>query len=119
MGSNKIGETQWLRLLQCLHPITQTALLPDPQALVRLSQHLVLSRPSSPIPFPGSPTPQDLDILTISEDSPFLSSADRTVLRNLQSDLFRICQRGKERRVKVVIDAEYRFVNSHNFCRSS
>jgi proline dehydrogenase len=96
-----------------LTPNRQTALLPDPQALVRLSQHLVFSRPSSPIPFPGSPTHQDLDILTTSEDSPFLSYSDRTVLRNLQADLFRICQRGKERRVKVVIDAEHRFVNSH------
>lgn len=96
-----------------LTPTAQTALLPDSQALVRLSQHLVLSRPSSSIPFPGSPTPQDLDVLASSEDSPFLSPADRTALRNLRADLSRICQRAKERKVKVVVDAEYRLVNSH------
>jgi len=91
---------------------TQTALLPDSQTLVRLSQHLVRSRPPSSIPFPGSPTLQDLDILTSSDDSPTLSSTDRVALRNLRVDLFRIFQRAKERQVKVVVDAEHRFVNS-------
>lgn len=95
-----------------LTQITQTALLPDPQALVRLSQHLIRSKPPSSIPFPGSPSLQDLDILTSSDDSSILSSADRIALRDLRVDLFRICQRAKERQVKVVVDAEYRFVNS-------
>jgi proline dehydrogenase len=83
--------------------------------LIRLSQHLVRSRLPSSIPFPGSPAPYELDILAASEDSPFLSSADRTDLLNLRADLFRICQRARERRVKVIVDAEYRLVDSHAF----
>lgn len=86
--------------------IKLTALLPDSRALIRFSQHLVRSRPYTSIPFPGSPAPGDLDILTSSEVSLFLSPADRTALLNLQADLFRICQRAKERKVKVTVDAE-------------
>lgn len=113
MGCDKTSKTQRSWFIKYSPQTTQTALLPDPQALIRLSQHLVLSRPSSSIPFPGSPTHRDLDILTVPEDSPFLSSADRMGLRNLQADLSRICQRAKERQVKIVIDAEYRFVDIH------
>jgi len=72
---------------------------------------LIRTRPPSSIPFPGTPTLEDLDILAASEDSPTLSSTDRIALRNLWADLSMICQRAKERQVKVVIDAEYRFVN--------
>lgn len=118
MGGNKTGEAECLRLTKYSPRTTQTALLPDSQALVRLSQHLVHARPPSSIPFPGSTAPQDLNILTESEGSPFLSSADRTALLNLQTDLFRICQRAKERRVKVVVDAEQRFANSYAPCGS-
>ena len=99
-----------LHLILSSSQTTQTALLPDSQALVRLSQHLVRSRPPCSIPFPGSPTPRDLDVLTTSEGSPILSPTDRIALRNLRTDLFRICQRAKERQVKVVVDAEHRFV---------
>jgi proline dehydrogenase len=109
MGCDKIGETvNDARFIPCSPQTTQTALLPDSQALVRLSQHLVRSRPSSSIPFPGSPALQDLDILIASEGSSTLSSADRTALRSLKADLFRICERAKGRRVKVVVDAEQR-----------
>lgn len=110
MGCDKIGETLSCRVIRCSPQIIQTALLPDSQALLRLSQHLVRSRPPSSLPFPGSPTPQDLDILASSEDLRILSSTDQMALRNLQVDLLRICQRAKERQVKVVVDAEYRFV---------
>jgi hypothetical protein len=114
MGCDKISETlNGARLIPCSPQTTQTALLPDSQALVRLSQYLIRSRPSSSIPFPGSPTLQDLDILIASEGSLTLSSTDRTALRSLKADLFRICERAKERRVKVVVDAEYRCVNSN------
>jgi proline dehydrogenase len=39
-----------------------------------------------------------------------LTSDDVAALCELHSDLVRICLKAKERNVKVVIDAEYRFV---------
>lgn len=110
MGCDKISEILSCRVIQCSPQIIKTALVPDSQVLLRLSQHLVRSRPPSSLPFPGSPTPQDLDFLASSEDLRTLSSTDQIVLRNLRADLFRICQRAKERQVKVVVDAEYRSV---------
>ena len=115
MGGNKIGETERTLLAQYSPQIVQSALLPDSQAFARLSQQLVQSRSTSSIPFPGCPTARDLDILTAPDKSPFLSSADRAALLNLRADLFRVCKRAKERQVKVLIDAEYRFAN---FCLS-
>ena len=37
---------------------------------------------------------------------------DLRELRELRDDLFRICQRAKERGVKIIIDAEHRSVHS-------
>jgi proline dehydrogenase len=93
--------------------VSQTALVPDANALIRLSSYLLATRPatSPPIPFPGCPRATDLDILykPVKQMNP-LSAEDLALLRDLHADLARICTRGQERDVKVIIDAEYRFV---------
>lgn len=89
--------------------------MPDARALVRFSSHLVKSRQPflSSISFPGCPQPSDLDVLytrdplTLPPLCP-LTNEDLTSLKELKADLFRICQRAKERGVKVIVDAEYR-----------
>ena len=96
----------------------QTSLVPDPSALTRLSAYLLATRPttSPPIPFPGCPSAADLDILykSVKRTNP-MSPEDIAVLRDLHNDLVRICTRGRERGVKVIIDAEYRFVMLHTY----
>lgn len=63
---------------------------------------------SPPVPFPGCPHPADLDVLDASvSNADMLSPADITSLRQLHSDLVRICTRAQERGVKIIIDAEY------------
>jgi proline dehydrogenase len=91
----------------------QTALVPDAKVLARLSSYLLATRPikSPPIPFPGCPYVTDLDILhKPAKGTNPLSAEDIASLRDLHADLVRICKRGQERGVKVVIDAEHRFV---------
>jgi proline dehydrogenase len=95
---------------------TQTALLPNTNALIKLSSHILASRPpsSSHIAFPGYPHRTDLDVLYRPvRGSSTLSPEDIMSLRDLHADLIRICTRAKERGVKVVVDAEYRFVLNH------
>ncbi|KAJ3507698.1 hypothetical protein NLJ89_g6154 [Agrocybe chaxingu] len=102
------GRTTWIAL-------KLTALLPHAQALIDLSAHIVnsrkmLSRSSREImvPFPGFPRTDDLDVVLHSLSNPSsLTPAQVHDLRELYSDLVRICSRARERGVKVVIDAEY------------
>ncbi|EJD04539.1 FAD-linked oxidoreductase [Fomitiporia mediterranea MF3/22] len=90
-----------------------TALLPDAQALINFSKHLVDTRPppARPVCFPGSPRPTDflvfdLDPLDLPETNP-LTRENLDDLRELKSDLFRVCERAKARGVKIIIDAEH------------
>ncbi|KIJ21265.1 hypothetical protein PAXINDRAFT_151849 [Paxillus involutus ATCC 200175] len=87
-----------------------TALLPNVQALYNFSLHLTRTRPalSPPVPFPGTPASSDLAILDTRtlEGSP-LTTEDVRDLKDLYDDLNKICTRAKERKVKVVLDAEY------------
>lgn len=95
------------------------------------------------MPFPGSPAPNDLDVLYPPDDpkgaykrldnagadiipngissatdvvtSPSnlsLSPKDISSLRELYADLERICDRAQDRGVKVIVDAEYRYVQA-------
>lgn len=95
---------------------SQTALIPDANALIRLSSYLLANRPSASlrIPFPGCPHKTDLDILhkSVKGANP-LTEEDIVLLRDLHADLERICTRGQERGVKVIIDAEYRLEILH------
>ncbi|KAF9221317.1 FAD-linked oxidoreductase [Gyrodon lividus] len=87
-----------------------TALLPNVQALHNFSLHLTRTRPtlSPQVPFPGTPASSDLAVL----DTPILEECPLTAenvreLKDLYDDLNRICTRAKERRVRVILDAEY------------
>ncbi|KAJ3996106.1 FAD-linked oxidoreductase-like protein [Lentinula boryana] len=89
--------------------IKMTALLPDAQSLIALSSHILATRPQAEpsIPFPGCSYPTDLNILDTDSSSRFLNDKDIVSLRELHSDLRRICLRARERGVKLIIDAEY------------
>ncbi|EGO19430.1 hypothetical protein SERLADRAFT_352554 [Serpula lacrymans var. lacrymans S7.9] len=91
-----------------------TALLPDAQALINMSSHIVNMRPatSPPVAFPGTTLSSDMDILrqsSIPAGSP-VTQENVIELRDLHSDLVKICTRAQERGVKIIIDAEHRYV---------
>ncbi|KAF8839921.1 FAD-linked oxidoreductase [Paxillus ammoniavirescens] len=87
-----------------------TALVANANALRNLSLHLVRTRPelNPRVPFPGTPESSDLAVFDtrISDGSP-LTTQDVEDLKGLYDDLNRICTRAKERRVRVILDAEY------------
>ena len=97
-----------------------TALLPDAHALIALSSSIVKSRknPRTPaeyasVPFPGSARIDDLDIIlkTPSTGSvSALTSAQISDIRELYDNLVRICTRAEEKGIKIIVDAEYRYV---------
>ncbi|PFH48288.1 hypothetical protein AMATHDRAFT_150233 [Amanita thiersii Skay4041] len=87
-----------------------TALLPDSNALINLSKHIINTRPvqkTQSIPFPGSPTVSDLAVLLPLAPSSDLTPQDISSLKELHADLERICTRAQQRGVKIIIDAEY------------
>jgi hypothetical protein len=86
-------------------------------SLVNFSRYLVNSRPDLPqqIPFPGAPRSSDLDTILGNKNPIVLSKDDVAALKELYNDLVNICQRGKEKNVKLIIDAEYRFVTYFSF----
>ncbi|KAJ7129960.1 FAD-linked oxidoreductase-like protein [Mycena filopes] len=104
LGARQTGRRTWVA-------VKITALLPDASALIRLSSHIIATRPPispPPVVFPGAPTPSDLDILyTPTPPTDALSPADLTMLRALHADLTRICARAEARGVRIIIDAEY------------
>lgn len=91
-------------------------MIPDAQSLVRLSQHLVRTRPtlSSPIAFPDAPRFTDLDVLAKTTPPPQsnLTEGDILALSELYADLVRVCERGEKRGVKLIIDAEYTYATA-------
>lgn len=99
-----------------MNSLRQTALLPT--ALISFSRYLLATRPQlRSVPFPGYAHHTDLDILfrndqKLSHDTPLLTPEEITALRVLYEDLVRICTRAQERGVKIIIDAEYRYVVS-------
>ncbi|KAF9218385.1 FAD-linked oxidoreductase [Gyrodon lividus] len=87
-----------------------TALLPNARALRNLSLHLMRTRPalSPPVPFPGTPESADLAVLyTRIPEGSTLTIEDVEDLKELYNDLNSICTRAKERRVRVLLDAEH------------
>ncbi|KAJ6614938.1 FAD-linked oxidoreductase-like protein [Mycena sp. CBHHK59/15] len=104
LGEKQTGRRTWVA-------VKITALLPDASALIRLSSHILSTRPptSSPhVVFPGNPTSSDLDVL-YSPNAPKgkLSDDDLKMLRDLHADLEMICTRAEARGVRIIIDAEY------------
>jgi proline dehydrogenase len=88
---------------------TQTALLPNPAALLNLSTHLSSLHKSDPILFPGCPRADDVAVLKLNEPPPGspLSAQDLVDLRDLHEDLIRICTRARARDIRLIVDAEY------------
>ncbi|ESK84830.1 proline dehydrogenase [Moniliophthora roreri MCA 2997] len=89
--------------------VKMTALLPDAQSLINLSKYLIDTRSPLPVPFPGCPRASDLDVLYDKKrtNTGPLTNEDIKSLRELHSDLRRICTRASERGVKIILDAEY------------
>ncbi|KAJ7649533.1 FAD-linked oxidoreductase [Mycena polygramma] len=104
LGVKQTGRRTWVA-------INITALVPDASALIRLSSHIISSRPptSSPtVVFPGNPTPSDLDVLYMPKmPRGNLSATDVAMLRDLHADLEAICTRAQARGVRLIVDAEY------------
>ncbi|KAF7340317.1 Proline dehydrogenase [Mycena venus] len=104
LGAKQTGRRTWVA-------VKITALVPDASALIRLSRHIISTRPptSSPhVVFPGNPTSSDLDVLYAGTATPgALSPSDLAMLRDLHADLTRICARAQARGVRIIIDAEY------------
>lgn len=87
-------------------------MLPNAQSLINYSKYILDTRQGpTTVPFPGAPRPSDMDILYSGsiEETP-LTQQDVTDLRDLYEDLVKVCAHGEERGIRVVIDAEYRFV---------
>ncbi|KAH9487282.1 Proline dehydrogenase 1, mitochondrial [Psilocybe cubensis] len=110
--------------------VKMTALLPDAHALIALSSHIVASKsrskskflgsslPEDAIPFPGAAKIEDLGVLSLASPAPIsgdddaarapvISASQIRELRELYSNLRRICIKAQERGVKVIVDAEY------------
>ncbi|KAI0641100.1 FAD-linked oxidoreductase [Trametes meyenii] len=90
--------------------IKLSAMVPDAEALRRLSKHLVDTRPATipRIAFPGCPRVSDLDVLsTLTPPTGSLSEADIVALRELRDDLHAIGDRARARGVRITpaIDA--------------
>ncbi|KXN86159.1 Proline dehydrogenase 1, mitochondrial [Leucoagaricus sp. SymC.cos] len=88
-----------------------TALVPNAQALINLSNHILQSRIREPdsVPFPGCPRSTDLDaaIRPGNSNGTHLTKEDITDLRELYKDLYHVCEHARQRGVKVIIDAEW------------
>ncbi|KAF7367645.1 Proline dehydrogenase [Mycena sanguinolenta] len=103
LGAKQTGRRTWVA-------VKITALVPDASALIRLSSHILSTRPptSSPqVVFPGNPTSSDLDILDAQAPKSDLSASDLAILRDLRADMERICTRAEARGIRIIIDAEY------------
>lgn len=132
-GGQKRGRHGWqskwcveqnsTQLLPVLKSLCQTALLPEAQSLINLSSYLIPTRPAlaSPVPFPGAPRPTDLNALSQSTPPPesTLTKDDLVDLSELYHDLIRICERAEKRGVKIILDAEYRFVVCTSKCQAA
>ena len=93
--------------------VKMTALLPDASALLALSSFIVESRKDHAaihVPFPGSPRIEDLDVILKTPSMGQLTPAQVLGVRELYNDLVRICTHARERGIKIIVDAEYRYV---------
>ncbi|KAH7103186.1 FAD-linked oxidoreductase [Auriculariales sp. MPI-PUGE-AT-0066] len=89
--------------------IKLSAFLPSAESLHSLSTYLTTTRSPLPdVPFPGHGRPTDLVFLDVKQSLPAdLTASDVAALRELWNDLSVICARAKQRRVRVIVDAEY------------
>ena len=109
MGRYQTCTSKSLTFPASLTPHFQSAFLPSAEPLHTLSSYLDATRSPLPdVPFPGHARATDLVWVDAGRPAPpGLSPGDVAALRELWSDLHRICTRAKERRVRIIIDAEY------------
>ncbi|KAI0325024.1 FAD-linked oxidoreductase [Cubamyces sp. BRFM 1775] len=90
--------------------IKLSAMVPDAEALRRLSKYLVDTRPPTTprIAFPGCPRASDLDVLSARTPAGSLTEADIAALRELREDLHTIGERARARGIRITVDAEHR-----------
>ncbi|KAF5369423.1 hypothetical protein D9758_002602 [Tetrapyrgos nigripes] len=104
VGDAPTGRRTWVA-------VKMTVLLPDAKSLINLSSYILAARKPLPeeVLFPGCPRPTDLDVLYDGRlpSSNLLTHDDIVSLRELHSDLRRICVRAKECGVKIILDTEY------------
>ncbi|KAI0358838.1 FAD-linked oxidoreductase [Trametes cingulata] len=96
------GKGTWLA-------IKLSAMVPDAEALRRLSKYLVDTRaPTTPrVAFPGCPKATDLNVLSARDPTGTLTEADIAALRELREDLEAICERARARGIRIAVDAEH------------
>ncbi|KAI0825334.1 FAD-linked oxidoreductase [Trametes gibbosa] len=89
--------------------IKLSAMVPDAEALRRLSKHLVDTRPPTTprVAFPGCPRADDLDVLSARDAAGGLTEADIAALSELRDDLAAICERARARGIRITVDAEH------------
>ena len=85
-------------------------MVPDAEALRRLSKHLINTRRARQprVAFPGCPTASDLDVLSGGFTDDVLTDEDIVALRELRDDLTVICERAKAAGIRITVDAEHR-----------
>ncbi|CAE6499008.1 unnamed protein product [Rhizoctonia solani] len=91
--------------------IKLSALVPSADSLKRMSKFLLESRPKDDdVPFPGTPGSFDMVVFRGAKDPLIeggLTEEDITSLRTLYEDLRTVCNRAKERGVRLIFDAEH------------
>ncbi|KAF8603115.1 FAD-linked oxidoreductase [Ceratobasidium sp. AG-I] len=90
--------------------IKLSALVPSADSLKRMSTFLLQSRPKDDVPYPGTPSSFDMVIFRGSKEGLLkggLTEDDVTDLRTLYEDLRGVCNRARERGVRLIFDAEH------------
>lgn len=88
--------------------------MPNAQTLINFSNYITQSRRLEPdsVPFPGCPRSTDLDIIFDPGASSLalLTKEDVMDLRELYGELDLVCEHARRQGVKIIIDAEWRYV---------
>ncbi|CAE6459463.1 unnamed protein product, partial [Rhizoctonia solani] len=90
--------------------IKLSALVPSAESLKRMSKFLVKSRPTDDVPFPGTPGSFDMVVFRGAKEPLIkggLTDEDIESLRTLYEDLRTVCNRAKERGIRLIFDAEH------------
>lgn len=87
-----------------LGTLVQSALVPSADSLKRMSAFLLKSRPVDEVPYPGTPSSFDIVVFRGSKEGLLkggLTEDDITDLRTLYEDLRSVCDRARERGIRV------------------
>jgi proline dehydrogenase len=87
-----------------------TALLPDAGTIERYSRYISNTRTNKflrDIPFPYSPRPKDLHVLSARSPPAPMTQEDLESIKNLYRELRALCSRARDKGVTLVFDAEH------------